>query len=118
MSKRSSKKRFYWQKLVDRQASSGLSIRAFCRQEGVSEPSFYQWRKKLAAAGNGDAGPASSSRDSDSQVGGDFIPLTLVETSSSLEVVHPLGYRIRITGEVNVASLVRILDVLDRRCAR
>lgn len=28
---------------------SGLTICEFCRREGVSEPSFYQWRRRLAA---------------------------------------------------------------------
>jgi hypothetical protein len=28
--------------------SSGLSVRAFCRSHGLSEPSFYSWRRVLA----------------------------------------------------------------------
>lgn len=118
MSKRSSEKRLYWQDVLKRQARSGLSIRAFCGQEGVSEPSFYQWRRRLGAAGSGEAATGPSSHGGDSKNGGSFIPLTLLDGASSTEVVHPLGYRIRVTGEVNVASLVRILDVLDRRCVQ
>jgi Transposase len=37
-----------WQGLIERQAESGLSVRAFCRQESLREPSFYAWRRKLA----------------------------------------------------------------------
>ena len=37
-----------WRELIRRQGESGLSVRAFCRQEDVREPSFYAWRRKLA----------------------------------------------------------------------
>ncbi len=36
-----------WRELLERHAASGLSVRRFCGREGVSEPSFYQWRKRL-----------------------------------------------------------------------
>ncbi len=39
-----------WQGIVKRQASSGLSVAEFCRQNDVAQPSFYLWRKKLAGA--------------------------------------------------------------------
>lgn len=33
-----------WQALVERHRSSGLTVEAFCRREGVSTASFYRWR--------------------------------------------------------------------------
>ena len=36
-----------WQERLARWRQSGLSISEFCRREGVSPPSFYQWRKRL-----------------------------------------------------------------------
>lgn len=36
-----------WRGLLQRQESSGLSVAAFCRRAGVSQPSFYAWRRKL-----------------------------------------------------------------------
>jgi hypothetical protein len=33
---------------VTRQPRSGLSIRAWCKQQGVKEASFYAWRRTLA----------------------------------------------------------------------
>ena len=33
-----------WQALVGRHHSSGLTVEAFCRREGVSTASFYRWR--------------------------------------------------------------------------
>ena len=43
----STEKREFWSWVLSEHAGSGLSVRNFCRREGLSEPSFYQWRKKL-----------------------------------------------------------------------
>ena len=39
-----------WGERFRRYAKSALSVEEFCRGEGVSAPTFYHWRKKLAAA--------------------------------------------------------------------
>lgn len=38
----------FWRDVLDRQAGSGLTVAAFCRQEQVSPASFFAWRKKVA----------------------------------------------------------------------
>ena len=49
MAKRQSGEReAYWRDQVRRQTSSGLSVRRFCEDAGLSEPSFYAWRRRLA----------------------------------------------------------------------
>jgi hypothetical protein len=40
-----------WRWRLERFECSTLSIARFCFAEGVSEASFYQWRRKLKAAG-------------------------------------------------------------------
>ena len=37
-----------WTERLERFAQSGQTVVQFCRAEGVSQPSFYQWKKKLA----------------------------------------------------------------------
>jgi transposase-like protein len=44
---RNGKREAYWQGVLMRHAKSGLSGRAFCRRENLSEPSFYAWRRTL-----------------------------------------------------------------------
>jgi hypothetical protein len=39
-----------WRRRFFRFEKSRQSITAFCREEGVSTPSFYVWRKRLGAA--------------------------------------------------------------------
>lgn len=36
-----------WQQRLRRFERSQMTVVEFCRSEGVSQPSFYQWRKKL-----------------------------------------------------------------------
>ncbi len=43
-----SEKEQFWRLVLEEQTSSGLSIRAFCKQEGLSEPSFYSWRRTIS----------------------------------------------------------------------
>ena len=47
--------RQFWQMAIETWQSSGLSIRQFCKQEGLSEPSFYSWRKRLTQVDESDA---------------------------------------------------------------
>lgn len=106
----------YWREMLAAQAESGLSIRQFCLQQGISQPSLYAWRRRLAeASGGGRKGRAAERHSKPSSKGGDFISLRLVDAASSLEVIHPRGCRIRITGDVDPTTLRRVLDALDAK---
>ena len=37
----------YWRQQLARWQKSGLSIRSFCREQKISETSFYAWRREL-----------------------------------------------------------------------
>jgi len=39
-----------WRALIEQQRQSGLSIAAFCHQQGLAATSFYAWRRRLSAA--------------------------------------------------------------------
>src|SRR5271170_2768276 len=73
---------------------SGQSVRAYCAAQGLSEPSFYSWRRLLTrpercrgaktAAGDGTASTAGFTEPSP------FVPVRLVEDTTpvaALEVV-------------------------------
>ncbi len=99
-----------WREILERQRSSRLSIKQFCANAGVSQASFYKWRKKLG--GQSASKPrARSHRPVDNESG--FVALKLLESSDSLELVHPHGCIIRITGDVNSVTLQQVLSVLD-----
>ena len=114
--KKNTERELHWRKIVDRQAGSGLSIRQFCAKEGISQPSFYAWRKRLREH-KPDARRArkASRRTDELGHGREFISLRLRDSPGALEVIHPLGYQIRVTGEVNLSALRQVLEVLDGR---
>jgi len=91
-------KRSQWRERFRRFARSKLSVSEFCRQERVSTPSFYQWRKKLADS-------SSNGRTRRSPAGASFVPVQ-VATASELQVSFPNG--VRLTVPVSDAELVRI----------
>jgi hypothetical protein len=37
-----------WREAIEGQASSGHSVRAYCRREGLAESAFYFWRREIA----------------------------------------------------------------------
>ena len=74
-----------WRTIVQRFQDSGLSSRAFCRQEQVNLSSLMRWQRKLVAAG------AESS----------FVELTAPEQTTpawSVEVELPDGCIVRLRG--------------------
>ena len=111
--KRSAETELRWRKLVDRQSKSDRSVREFCEQEGVSENSLYSWRRKLAETQRRKVQVAQ--RKPDMAAAPDFIPVQINGLSTTMELVHPLGYQIRIDGRLDLEMLRQVLDVLERR---
>lgn len=70
-----------WRSRLFRQAQSGKTIAAFCRDESVSTASFHIWRSKLATASGHAANPTQPAA---------FIDLgTIANTSGVTSMVHP-----------------------------
>ena len=65
-----------WRQRIERFQVAGTTVAKFCRSEGVSVPSFYQWRKKFAA-------------EQQVQRSVDFAPVRLVNSVNV--TVHLLG---------------------------
>ena len=47
MRQRNAAKEQYWRRLFRQWRRSGLSVRDFCDEQGVSQPSFYSWRREI-----------------------------------------------------------------------
>lgn len=93
-------RRKYWSKLISEQEASGQSVRPFCRQRGIGEHSFYQWRKRLREDGT--------------------VRFALLETKASVEIQAAIelvlagGERLRIANGVDAAALRLVLDAVRR----
>src|SRR5437879_4801384 len=44
-------KRLYWRRILEEAATSGISMREFCRQRRLKETQFYWWRRMLKSGG-------------------------------------------------------------------
>jgi len=117
--RKNAEKELRWREMLKRHADSGISVREFCASEGVSEPSFYAWRKKLGTRKDDSARARPARRRKDrSDNGRLFVPLQVVDTAATLEIIHPLGYRIQVTGDVNPVALRRVIEAIDEGGSR
>jgi transposase len=104
---RSAKEQF-WRRMVRQWRSSGLSVRDFCAESEIAEPSFYAWRRTIAE------------RDAAAM---HFVPVRVIPdeppvatdsgSSSGLELVLPAGRRLRIGPDFDTATLQRLLLLLE-----
>ncbi len=89
-----------WHDRLARFGKSRLTVREFCRQEGVSDPSFYQWRKRLSKGQHGRKGDGrgggSGSRKPQPFVPVKVSPQGIAASSTFAEVELPNGIRIRV----------------------
>lgn len=95
-----------WLELVSRWQRSGLTVRAFCRQQRLSAPSFYLWRRVLRQRGllpaPDHAAPA-------------FVQVTAAAPAGrpALELVLAGGRVLRVPPGFDPASLRQLLRLLE-----
>jgi transposase-like protein len=90
----------YWGKLIAEQEAGKHKIGRFCRERGISEPSFYYWRNRLrqsapvrfALLQTAPAGPG--------------------RPACTLELVLRNGERLRIGDKVDTATLRMVLEAV------
>lgn len=98
----------FWQMVLETFTSSGLSVRQFCKQEGLSEASFYSWRKKLNNS------HASGVRE-ESPVSEPFIQVPVLQSElGCLELVLASGHSLRIPSDIDSTFLIGILSALKQ----
>jgi len=97
----------FWQMAVEAWQASGLSVRHFCRQEGLSEPSFYSWRKRLKQ-------PADVTPDHCTDCSPESFIQVLLPTASApvIEFVLSPGHTLRIPAGVDQPTLTAVLSAL------
>ena len=82
-----------WREIVSRQAESGLSVQAFCEDEGIKPANLYGWRSRLQQKAQG-KGPAvrAPRKPGPQKPTGEFIDLGALNSSRSrFEVRLDLG---------------------------
>lgn len=107
----------FWRKMLQRQAGSGLSVRAFCRREGLTEPSFYAWRRTIARRdAQGGGAPQVASRRRSRRGVAAFVPVVVTEpphrdTGVILELAG--GRRLLLPEAIEVEQVARLVRALE-----
>jgi len=100
-----------WRERMVRWQASGLTVREFCRRQGLLETSFYYWKRELqkrdtAASATLKSSPAKNSRPT-------FLPLTVLPAPTlSVEVRCPSGHVVLLSA-CEVTSLPSLFAALD-----
>ena len=97
----------FWQMVIETWQNSGMSVRQFCKQEGLSEPSFYSWRKKLAKVEEPEADKEEVCQP------GPFIQVSMpTDQHGGLELVLSSGNTLRISKATDSKTLTDVLSAL------
>jgi len=94
----------FWRRVVRQWRHSGLSVRAFCAEHGLAEPSFYHWRRTLAER----VTPAPA-----------FVPVQVVAKEpqpgpgGAVELVLDGGRVLRLGPGFDAATVQRLLTLLE-----
>lgn len=104
---RSSDKEEFWRRLVQQFRGSGLSVRAFCAEQGLSEPSFYAWRRTLAAR------QQAALRFVPVQVTPPLQPTAADISAGAVELILDGGRRLRIGPGFDGPTVTRLLALLE-----
>lgn len=104
-----------WRRAVARWRRSGLSVRAYCVQHGLSEPSFYAWRRELARR---DQRQAERAVQPPHVKPIHFVPVRVTEPAAAIEIVLTNGQIVRVRPGFDAATLRQVLSTVeeDRPC--
>lgn len=109
-----------WRDRLARQVRSGLTVREFCRREGLPEPSMYGWRRELARRDAERRLAANGNTRRHASVG-PLLPIRVMDgmvnaaepAASPIEVVLPSKLRILIPPSFDAEHLRRVIDTLQ-----
>ena len=103
----------FWRQALARQRASGLSIRAFCERDGLSEASYYQWRRELTRR--------DRPRHQAPRPRRAFVPVRIIPdadtrpTRGMIEIVLAGGRRIRVGEGFAPQTLAEVVAVLEAK---
>jgi len=104
--KSNKERRQFWRMVIETWQDSGMSISKFCKAEGLSEGTFYNWRKRLSGHGSQRNNQADSSPSA-------FIEVAMPKSNNAaLELVLCSGNTLRISSTADNKTLSNVISVL------
>ena len=110
----------FWRDLVERQTASGLTIAKFCAEAGVSQNSFYVWKKRLrTTAPARQVTPVRRKHRRKKAVAKSLIPVQVIPdvghqppTAKAIEIAWPNGVALRIPAGCDSKTLREVFVLL------
>ena len=99
-----------WLDRLNRQSRSAETVAEFCKREGVSTASFYQWRRRLSPRIDTPRKPRKRKQSSTA----DFSELIVEPVSSVAQATLPGGVILSLGNQPDVVAV--IVDRLVRSC--
>ena len=121
--KRDEGKERKWREVLGEQRRSKQSVRAFCRERGLKEASFYRWRQVIYRRDRRDA-EATGAEALPSRMPA-LAPVMVIDgpsgdvksSASVIEIVLDGGATVRVPSSSTSEQLGMVIDVLERsRC--
>ncbi len=101
----------YWREVLGRWRRSGLSVRAFCERQGLSEASLYGWRREIDLRDREAGAAASAAAGAAGQL---FVPVRIQgAVDDAIVIVLDGGRQVRVRPGFDGQTLQRVLAVLD-----
>ncbi len=107
-------RRRLWRGRLQRFERGRLTVAAFCQAEGVSVPSFYQWRRRLGPASSRSAAHAAAIPKSQTTAvtRQTFVPVEIV-TAATIDIRLPNGVRLAVP-TADPAALEAVVAAVGR----
>ena len=105
-------RREIWQQRLDRYQQSNQTVTGFCKTEGISVPSFYQWNRRLIAEQHRDEAPRREMASSGSgaargeRASTPFAELVVMGPQPTAHAQLPNGVAIFLGQDVSIASAI------------
>lgn len=116
-------RRDWWQRQIQRQNESRLTVADFCRRLGVSPVTFYAWKRRLQQSlveplptSPGQKAPASHGSNRPAPT---FLPVAIRDSGTSAQIEIELSNQcvVRITGTIDrglLRTAIRVAGQLDK----
>ena len=117
----SDERKRFWRDLVGRQLTSGLNIARFCAEAGVSQNSFYVWKKRLqTTAQQGRAAMPRRKHRRKKAAAKSLVPVRVIPdlshqrpTSQAIEIAWPNGIALRVAPGCDSQTLREVFGLLS-----
>ena len=110
----SAERRRFWQELFAKRATLGLSVAQVCEEAGVSQATFYAWRKRLQSSRQ--VHSTVGSRRSPTKTASPLVPVRIIpdrtaaDRASTMIVELPGAVRVQIPSGCDAATIQAVLE--------